>query len=237
MGDWWGESWRYWTTRAGARRRRRMPRPVRRDGSLSVDRPAGPLAAHLRSTGPASSTRRPPRCGRGRRVPRALGHRAAPGYLLLVAVFPVLWVAVVAANRGYEPRFLVVGSEEFRRVGRAALALTASSPSSPTCSTTSCRGASCWSRSPLWRCSRWRDGTGCASGFTAGERPATICTASSWSVTRVRWSTCSTGWASSATTGCTSWAPACRCRGSMGRCSTPAYRSSAATTRWRRRSG
>jgi len=41
--------------------------------------------------------------------------------LLLVAV----WPAVVAANRAYEPRFLGSGSEEFRRVGRAAIVLTA----------------------------------------------------------------------------------------------------------------
>ena len=30
-----------------------------------------------------------------------------PGYLLLVVLFPVAWMTVVAANRGYEPRFLV----------------------------------------------------------------------------------------------------------------------------------
>ena len=46
-------------------------------------------------------------------------------YLPLVVLLPLLWMVVVAANRGYESRFLGVGSEEFRRVARAAVTLTA----------------------------------------------------------------------------------------------------------------
>ncbi len=37
-------------------------------------------------------------------------------YQLSSLVFPVLWVAVLAGNRVYEPRFLGTGAEEYRRV-------------------------------------------------------------------------------------------------------------------------
>jgi hypothetical protein len=37
----------------------------------------------------------------------------------------LVWVAAVSLNRGYEPRFLGIGSEEFRRVARAGVAVTA----------------------------------------------------------------------------------------------------------------
>jgi exopolysaccharide biosynthesis polyprenyl glycosylphosphotransferase len=45
--------------------------------------------------------------------------------VMITIVLPFLWVAVVALNRAYEPRFLGVGSEEFRRVGRSGVVLTA----------------------------------------------------------------------------------------------------------------
>jgi exopolysaccharide biosynthesis polyprenyl glycosylphosphotransferase len=45
--------------------------------------------------------------------------------LWLVLLFPPAWIVLVLVNRGYEPRFLGVGSEEFRRVGWSAVALTA----------------------------------------------------------------------------------------------------------------
>jgi len=48
-----------------------------------------------------------------------------PEYLIAVAGLPFVWVLSVALNRAYESRFLGVGSEEFRRVARAALSLTA----------------------------------------------------------------------------------------------------------------
>jgi exopolysaccharide biosynthesis polyprenyl glycosylphosphotransferase len=48
-----------------------------------------------------------------------------PNYLLLTALLPIAWVLIVMLARAYEPRFLGVGSEEFRRVGRAGVALTA----------------------------------------------------------------------------------------------------------------
>ena len=94
------------------------------DGSLSVDRPGGRWqTAYLRRALILDA---------GAAVVAAFGAYLVrwgterhPGYLLLASLFPLLWVAVVAANRGYEARYLVVGSEEFRRVGRAALAVTA----------------------------------------------------------------------------------------------------------------
>jgi exopolysaccharide biosynthesis polyprenyl glycosylphosphotransferase len=51
--------------------------------------------------------------------------RWKPWYLAVVAALPAVWVLAVALNRAYEPRFLGVGSEEFRRVARAGIALTA----------------------------------------------------------------------------------------------------------------
>ena len=46
-------------------------------------------------------------------------------YLVAVIGLPIVWPVAVGLNRAYESRFLGVGSEEFRRVGRAALSLTA----------------------------------------------------------------------------------------------------------------
>jgi exopolysaccharide biosynthesis polyprenyl glycosylphosphotransferase len=47
-------------------------------------------------------------------------------YLLGSALFPVIFVAVLAANRAYERRHLYVGTDEYQRVLRAGLWLTAS---------------------------------------------------------------------------------------------------------------
>ncbi|MFG1703832.1 sugar transferase [Nonomuraea sp. M3C6] len=46
-------------------------------------------------------------------------------YLLVSLALPVVWCCAVALNRAYEPRMLGVGSEEFRRVVQAGVALTA----------------------------------------------------------------------------------------------------------------
>ncbi|MEV0614921.1 sugar transferase [Nonomuraea sp. NPDC050404] len=46
-------------------------------------------------------------------------------YLLVSLVLPLVWCCAVALNRAYEPRMLGVGSEEFRRVVQAGVALTA----------------------------------------------------------------------------------------------------------------
>ncbi|GAA3673876.1 sugar transferase [Nonomuraea antimicrobica] len=46
-------------------------------------------------------------------------------YLLVSLVLPVVWCCAVAVARAYEPRMLGVGSEEFRRVVQAGMALTA----------------------------------------------------------------------------------------------------------------
>lgn len=53
------------------------------------------------------------------------GAMARPLYLVLSVLFPAVWLGTVALNRAYEYRFLGIGSEEFRRVGRAAIGLTA----------------------------------------------------------------------------------------------------------------
>lgn len=52
------------------------------------------------------------------------GTPATP-YLLLTAVLPVGWLLTLAVARAYEPRFLFVGNDEYRRVTNAALWLTA----------------------------------------------------------------------------------------------------------------
>ncbi len=46
-------------------------------------------------------------------------------YLWLSAVLPLAFIGALAANRAYERRFLFVGTEEYQRVLRAGLALTA----------------------------------------------------------------------------------------------------------------
>ncbi|MEO3872494.1 sugar transferase [Nonomuraea sp. B12E4] len=46
-------------------------------------------------------------------------------YLLVSLALPVVWCCAVALNRAYEPRMLGVGSEEFRRVMQAGVALIA----------------------------------------------------------------------------------------------------------------
>ncbi len=45
-------------------------------------------------------------------------------YLTLSLLFPLAWLVAVTLARGYEPRFLHVGSEEFRRVLEAGLLLS-----------------------------------------------------------------------------------------------------------------
>ena len=46
-------------------------------------------------------------------------------YVWVSLVLPLAWVAALALCRGYEPRFLFVGNEEYHRVFRAGLGLTA----------------------------------------------------------------------------------------------------------------
>ena len=53
------------------------------------------------------------------------GLRTRPPTSSPPSLLPFLWVLAVALNRAYESRFLGVGSEEFRRVARAGVALTA----------------------------------------------------------------------------------------------------------------
>lgn len=48
-----------------------------------------------------------------------------PRYVLLLVVLPVVWVATLAVHRGYDPRLLFVGNEEYQRVLRAGVSLTA----------------------------------------------------------------------------------------------------------------
>src|SRR5689334_18900192 len=46
-------------------------------------------------------------------------------YLLLSVLLPLIFMASLAANRAYEKRYLFVGTDEYQRVIRAGLALTA----------------------------------------------------------------------------------------------------------------
>jgi exopolysaccharide biosynthesis polyprenyl glycosylphosphotransferase len=48
-----------------------------------------------------------------------------PAYLIGSALFPLVWVAIVAGSRAYERRYMGVGTEEFRRVLHAGVALMA----------------------------------------------------------------------------------------------------------------
>jgi exopolysaccharide biosynthesis polyprenyl glycosylphosphotransferase len=47
------------------------------------------------------------------------------GYLVLTLVFPLAWLGCLAINRAHEPRHLFVGTDEYARVFRSGLALTA----------------------------------------------------------------------------------------------------------------
>jgi exopolysaccharide biosynthesis polyprenyl glycosylphosphotransferase len=46
-------------------------------------------------------------------------------YLVLTVLMPIAWIACLAVNRAYEPRHLFVGTDEYARVFRSGLALTA----------------------------------------------------------------------------------------------------------------
>src|SRR5918993_3049358 len=46
-------------------------------------------------------------------------------YLLVTVILPIAWIACLAVNRANEPRHLFVGTEEYARVFRSGLALTA----------------------------------------------------------------------------------------------------------------
>ena len=47
------------------------------------------------------------------------------GYLLLTLLFPIAWIASLAISRAYEPRHLFVGTDEYARVFRSGIGLTA----------------------------------------------------------------------------------------------------------------
>ncbi|MEV6343170.1 sugar transferase [Actinoplanes sp. NPDC051851] len=53
------------------------------------------------------------------------GEPYMPDYLLWTLAIPVAWIVCLAINRAYEPRHLFVGTDEYARVFRAGLALTA----------------------------------------------------------------------------------------------------------------
>ena len=55
----------------------------------------------------------------------AAGQSYNRDYLWITLAFPFAWVAALAVNRAFEPRHLFVGSEEYERVFRAGLGLTA----------------------------------------------------------------------------------------------------------------
>ncbi|BCJ49707.1 polyprenyl glycosylphosphotransferase [Actinoplanes sp. NBRC 14428] len=47
------------------------------------------------------------------------------GYLLLTFIMPIAWILCLTVNRAHEPRHLFVGTDEYARVFRSGLALTA----------------------------------------------------------------------------------------------------------------
>src|SRR5690349_24294905 len=49
------------------------------------------------------------------------GTHPSLNYLLLSLVMPVAWLAIIAAERGYEQRFLGTGPDEYRKVADAGL--------------------------------------------------------------------------------------------------------------------
>ena len=53
------------------------------------------------------------------------GAQPVPTYTVLSLMAPVLWVCAVAAQRGYEKRFLGTGSEEYRRLASAIVIMFA----------------------------------------------------------------------------------------------------------------
>ncbi|MBT0770554.1 sugar transferase [Kineosporia sp. J2-2] len=55
----------------------------------------------------------------------AVARFGAPGaaYLVLTLSLPLLWVTIIAAQRGYERRFLGTGPEEYRRILQAGLVM------------------------------------------------------------------------------------------------------------------
>ena len=44
-------------------------------------------------------------------------------FVAISSLFPLCWALCITLMRAYEPRFLYVGSEEFRRIGRAGIAM------------------------------------------------------------------------------------------------------------------
>jgi exopolysaccharide biosynthesis polyprenyl glycosylphosphotransferase len=84
-----------------------------------------------------------------------MGARAVQGGVgvswLFVAIVPLLWVVVLTVERAYEPRFLGVGSEEFRRVAHAGLAVTA-----------------------LLGCAAWLSGVDVSRGYAALALPLAV---------------------------------------------------------------
>src|SRR6478672_1250459 len=59
------------------------------------------------------------------RVTSSLSSLSSLTYSVLLAVLTPLWVLVLASSRAYEPRFVGVGSEEFKRVTSASLRVLA----------------------------------------------------------------------------------------------------------------
>ncbi|MFC7326696.1 sugar transferase [Marinactinospora rubrisoli] len=79
----------------------------------------GMLAADLASAAVAGL------CAVRLRFAASIGTAEVAPYLLATCALPLLWVVAVAVAGGYERRFIGVGTEEFRRVLSAGVALTA----------------------------------------------------------------------------------------------------------------
>ena len=61
----------------------------------------------------------------GLRFGASVGESYNRDYLWLTLAFPFAWTVALAINRAFEPRYLFVGSEEYERVFRTGIALTA----------------------------------------------------------------------------------------------------------------
>ena len=98
-------------------------RPVRGGGGPPPELGASLRAAPggLRRASSASSRRCPPTCC-GSRTARCPGRTV---YALATFAAPLLWVGAIALSGGYEARVLGLGSEEFQRIFRAFVGLTA----------------------------------------------------------------------------------------------------------------
>ncbi len=117
------------------------------------------------------------------------GYSYVEPYALLSGALPVLWVVVVGWSRAYEPRFAGVKSEEFWRVARAGVMLTAAVAVGRICRprSTSIKGLSCHRVTCRVGFDAARPDMPCGAGCTiSGRNPVHASASSPWA-TENRW--------------------------------------------------